>query len=271
MPKTYLDGREIKRWWLDGREVSRSYLDGRLVFQKETVIRISAHDHGVTAQSVLNRIQNAYGGAPPAGACIRFVIESGIQLVAANVGECFQLDSSWWNGVLASCQLIIENHGFILGRGGQGGDTGAGWQNAGETGGPAITSQGVPLLVANYGVIAGGGGGSGATGWYDGGSGNYNSTGGGGAPFGSGGPNNSGSNNKWWGSAASFDTPGRSGAGSGGDVPGGNWGEPGGDGLFKKAGGARSAVPGGAAGAAIICNNAAFGWIKRGDIRGTTP
>ncbi len=44
---------------------------------------------------------------------------------------------------------------------------------------PLNRSQGVPLLVANHGVIAGGGG-SGATGWYDGGSGNYNSTGGGG-------------------------------------------------------------------------------------------
>lgn len=271
MPKTYLDGREIKRWWLDGREVSRSYLDGRLVFQKETRIDLNWHDHGVTGQWIVDRIVTAFGGWPPAGASIRFVVAPGIQLVAAHVGECFRLDRNWWEGRFASCQIIIENHGLILGRGGQGGNTGPGWQNAGQAGGPAIISQGVPLLVANYGVIAGGGGGSGATGWYDGGSGNYNSTGGGGAPFGPGGPTNNGSNNKWWGSAASFDTPGHSGGGPGGNVPGGNWGEQGGDGLFKQAGGARSAVAGGAAGAAIICNNAAFGWINRGDIRGNAP
>ncbi|WP_199052955.1 hypothetical protein [Aquitalea sp. ASV15] len=271
MPKTFIDGRELKRWWLDGREVSRGYLDGRLVFQKETVIRISDHHHGITAQWMVDRIQGAYGGAPPAGASIRLVVESGIQLVAINVSECLRLDGSWWNGVFASCQLIIENHGFILGRGGQGGNTGPGWQEAGLPGGNGIVSHGVPLLVANYGVIGGGGGGSGATGWYDGGSGNYNSTGGGGAPFGLGGPTNNGSNNKWWGSAASLDTPGRSGGGPGGNVPGGNWGEKGGDGLLKQAGGARYPVAGGVAGSAIICNNAAFGWINRGDIRGNAP
>jgi len=270
MPKTFIDGREIKRWWLDGREVSRAYLDGRLVFQKETVIRISAHDHGITGQWVVDRIQGAYGGAPPAGASIRLVIESGIQLVAANVGECFRLDGSWWNGVFASCQLIIENHGYLLGRGGQGGNTGPTWRDPGQAGGHAIISHGVPLLVANYGVIGGGGGGGGATGWHDGGSGNYNSTGGGGAPFGPGGPVNTGSNYKWWGSNASFDTPGVGGNGNGRPAGnGGGWGENGGNGIHKQS--SQNPVPGGAAGSAIICSNAAFGWINRGDIRGNAP
>lgn len=271
MPKTYLDGREIKRWWLDGREVSRSYLDGRLVFQKEVTISIDASTTQVNAEWVSFLLYNAFIGPVRANSTIRFIVKAGVHLIAANTSSSFSLDGSIWNSTLRSCQIIIENHGFILGRGGQGGDTGPGWQNAGQAGGPAIISQGVPLLVANYGVIAGGGGGSGATGWYDGGSGNYNSTGGGGAPLGPGGPTNNGSNNRWWGSAASFDTPGHSGGGPGGNVPGGNWGEKGGDGLFKQAGGARSAVAGGAAGAAIICNNAAFGWINRGDIRGNAP
>ena len=125
----------------------------------------------------------------------------------------FYLIGDWW-GVLGSCQIVFENHGYILGRGGQGGNTGPGWQEAGYVG-AAIRSHGVAMQIANYGVIAGGGGGSGATGWYDGGSGNYNSTGGGGAPLGAGGPSNSGSNHRWWGSAGTFDVPGRSGGGPG--------------------------------------------------------
>jgi len=73
-----------------------------------------------------------------------------------------------------------------------------------------------------------------------------------------------------WGAAATFDTPGRSGAGTGGNVLAGAWGNKGGNGVFKQPGGAQSAVPGGAAGAAII-TNAAITWINRGDIRGNAP
>jgi len=196
MPKTFIDGREIKRWWQDGREISRAYLDGRLVFQKETIIPITANDYGVNAKWVTDRILAVFNGPPPSGSTIRFLVGSGIQLVAATVNDSFLLDGSWSSSVLGSCQIIIENYGFILGRGGQGGNTGAGWQEAGQVGGNAITSNGVAMQLANYGVIGGGGGGSGATGWYDGGSGNYNSTGGGGAPFGPGGPTNNGSNGR---------------------------------------------------------------------------
>lgn len=269
MPQSFLEGRLAKGMQIEGREARRGYADGRLVFIKETVIDLTWHDHGVTGQWIVDRIQNAYGGAPPAGEQIRFVVHPGIQLVAARVEEAFTLSADWW-GVLGSCQVVLENHGYLLGRGGQGGNTGPGWQEEGYPGGTAIRSNGVVLQIANYGVIAGGGGGSGATGWYDGGPGNYNSTGGGGAPFGPGGPGNYGTNYRWWGSAGTFDTPGRSGAGPGGNQPGGAWGLRGSDGVFKRNGGGQFPVAGGQPGAAVV-TNAGFMWIHRGDVRGAAP
>ena len=72
---------------IDGREARRAYADDRLVFVKETTIDLNWHDHGVTGQWVVDRIQTAFGGTPPAGEQIRFVIHPGIQLVAARVED----------------------------------------------------------------------------------------------------------------------------------------------------------------------------------------
>ncbi|MBA4709586.1 hypothetical protein [Aquitalea aquatica] len=259
MPKTFIDGREVKRWWLDGREVSRAYLDGRLVFQKETIIRISAHDHGITGQWVIDRIQTAFAGAPPAGASIRFVIESGIQLVSANAGEGFRLDGSWWNGTLASCQIIIENYGYLLGRGGKGG-TGSDRQAAqpGSAGGDALVLNNMNVRIDNRGIIAGGGGGGAACG-----NGGLNACGGGGAPFG---PDGDRLGNAPNGVAGTFDQPGRGGIING--VVRGGYG-----GAWGERGGGSTNYPDwhANAGHAIRSNGAAVTWINRGDIRGNAP
>lgn len=90
--------------------------------------------------------------------------------------------------------VVINNHGFILGGGGKGGDgglepSGSGPcavsfypAQAGKNGGAAIvTTTGVLITVNNYGVVAGGGGGGGGS--SKGTTSGYGGGGGGGAGF----------------------------------------------------------------------------------------
>lgn len=57
MPKTFVDGREVKKWWVDGRQVKKAYLDGRLIYQLEYTLNITASNHnvGVDWASQVNR------------------------------------------------------------------------------------------------------------------------------------------------------------------------------------------------------------------------
>lgn len=50
MPKTFVDGREVKKWFVDGRQVKKAYLDGRLVYQSEYVLDITASDHNTIGE-----------------------------------------------------------------------------------------------------------------------------------------------------------------------------------------------------------------------------
>ncbi|WP_114153125.1 hypothetical protein [Chromobacterium haemolyticum] len=173
----------------------------------EVLIELSASDHNFNTSTLHQLMVNAIGGDwGKKGNTFRIRVKPGVQLVSANTtNACF-----WFGGGVIGNTVIVENHGYILGRGGAGGIIpNPGGQNPGSPGGVAILSDGgVALVIDNAGVIAGGGGGGGATGWYDGGSGNYTSTGGGGAPFGAAGGTNNGSNYRWWGIAASFDSGG---------------------------------------------------------------
>lgn len=142
------------------------------------------------------------GTYPLAGDKLRFIVDSGVDIVAPDTNTpAMVLGSNWPTG---GNMPIVENRGRILGRGGAGGLGAAllnGFDNhnaaslgesmtatAGGNGGTAIKGD---LLVENYNLIAGGGGGGGGNGAYRlKYTGNYqvymgsDSSGGGGAPFG---------------------------------------------------------------------------------------
>lgn len=173
--------------------------------------------------------------------------------------------------------ITIVNNGYILGRGGVGGDSGGG---AGRDGGTALRVEyivGQKCNIDNKGTIAGGGGGGGAGQTGD----NYSSGGGGGgAPFGT-----SGSSAYFYGGSAatisdvggvapnSFSPPyGGYGADSWGSS-GGNGGRWGSAGISGNAGGGRNGPgQGGRAGAwidgynysAIVARGTVTGEIKFG-------
>jgi hypothetical protein len=193
----------------------------------------------------------------------------------------------------AGSSVVLVNNGYILGRGGNGGD-GAYYVNvnvaqAGFSGSHAIWAESA-VTIYNYGVISGGGGGGGGGGAGNllisrsrfGGSvyGNYGGGGGGGGrggrngatggAFGPG-PSNRGAN----GGTSTFDSAGGGGAGylansNGGG--GGNWGVGGSGGSNGT-----SAVPNGfqvngAAGGAsgyAAAGNSNINWAVVGDRRGT--
>ena len=161
MPKTFLDGREVKKWFVDGRQVKKAYLDGRLIFRSEIVIEVNAHRHDFHPDNVWLGLINAqctggrYDGRP-----IRIVIGAGVQAVSA-VGAPRNL--YLWRSLnnIDIPEWIIENHGYLLGRGGQGGNAGYGNSGAGQIGATAIDIEyGNKVTIYNHGVIGGGGGGS---------------------------------------------------------------------------------------------------------------
>ncbi|OBX79135.1 phage tail protein [Faucicola atlantae] len=137
------------------------------------------------------------GQYPAANDTVRFIIDSGVTIVAPNtVKAAIESGTNWADGT----QIIIENHGRILGRGGDGGRSAYVYnvtltqpnpytlvpaQN-GQDGGTAIVAT-KSMTINNYSLIAGGGGGGGGQGFFDP-SGGYNLLGGGGtgggAPFG---------------------------------------------------------------------------------------
>lgn len=243
MPKTFVDGREVKKWYVDGRQVKKAYLDGRLIYESEFLLYITGSNHNVTDDWVWNHLHASGGGDAQK---IKIIVNPGVELVSANtsVRAIFNFYGGWSGRV-----ITIENHGYVIGRGGNGGNEG----NGGGAGGRALYNESASVSVINHGVIAGGGGGGGANNPRD------SAGGGGGAPFGAGG----------WGSyfgtaAAGSFTTGGNGGGKGGTRyggDGGGWGLAGGNGIHFG-----SVVQyGGAAGEA---SRGAFNWIVLGDVRG---
>lgn len=177
----------------------------------ETVVHIS--------QSTTNGIDLAEyykaqsGSYPSATDTVRFIVDAGVDIVAPDTATPAMFNgSNWPSGNFPT----IENHGRILGRGGEGGrsaewhaglsivdqnqlDAAQSWvlPENGSNGGVAVNGS---MFIENYGLVAGGGGGGGGGGAIAyhipsefspagafesiGGSGS-----GGGAPFGSRSPN----------------------------------------------------------------------------------
>lgn len=141
------------------------------------------------------------GSYPTATDKVRFIVDAGVDIVAPDTSTPAMIEGSNWT---SGAEIVVENRGRILGRGGAGG-LGAALLNgfsfrgsgslgesfratAGGNGGTAVKGN---IEIDNYGVIAGGGGGGGGNGAYrfkysD----DYqvymgsDSSGGGGAPFG---------------------------------------------------------------------------------------
>ena len=59
MPKTFVDGREVKKWFVDGRQVKKAYLDGRLIYQSEYVLDIIASDHNIAVDWAFNKLPSS--------------------------------------------------------------------------------------------------------------------------------------------------------------------------------------------------------------------
>ena len=126
---------------------------------------------------VLDEYFKQHSGAYPVSTDkVRFIINEGVDVVAADTTQPAILDGAKWP---VGSQITVENRGRILGRGGAGGRaaewiSGAGivknnWTDTtrltvpqdGEDGGTAIKGK---MIVENYGTIAGGGGGGGGGG-----------------------------------------------------------------------------------------------------------
>ncbi len=174
----------------------------------ETVMHIS--------QSTTNGIDLAEyykaqsGGYPSADDTVRFIVDEGVDIIAPDTSTAAIIEGNNWP---IGATPIIENHGRILGRGGNGGRSAyqfKAWDSNGDmiyatnksiyrspekggNGGTSIKSLTRPILVENHSVIAGGGGGGGGLGAYRT-AGTYNFVvggggTGGGAPFGLRSPN----------------------------------------------------------------------------------
>ena len=175
----------------------------------ETVMHIS--------QSTTNGIDLAEyykaqsGGYPSADDTVRFIVDEGVDIIAPDTETGAIIEGNNWP---VGATPIIENHGRILGRGGNGGRSAYKhkfWGDDGNllstskslmrlpekggNGGTAIKSLAQAIVVENYNLITGGGGGGGGLGAYrSAGSYNYIVGGGGtggGAPLGNRSPNES--------------------------------------------------------------------------------
>lgn len=182
MPKTYIDGRAVKKWYVDSQLVKKAYLDGRLIHRNEFVLYITGHKHDVYDDWVWDHLHASGGGAEQD---IRIIVNPGVQLISANTGVrgVFNFHGGW-----GGRNVIIENHGWIFGRGGNGGMSSSdGWGGYGQPGGRAIYNENANVTIINHGVISGGGGGGGGAMGRTGGGSYCAGGGGGGAPFGAGG------------------------------------------------------------------------------------
>lgn len=228
------------------------YMSQMVGRSKELRIVLAGSDHNFNPDIIRNQI--------PPNSTVRIVINPNVQIVSAGGRDALELHS----GNLASCNFIVENYGWLLGRGGDGGAVQANYAHPGVTGRHAIVSNNQGLVIYNYGTIGGGGGGGGSVAGRSGNS-YYGRSGGGGAPFGQPGPN-LGVNAYNAGGAGSFDTggPRPSVGGTAQAGRGGNWGQ-GGDGGGGASGGSQSG--GGIAGQACVAYTA-VDWAVLGQTYG---
>ena len=153
MPKTFVDGREVKKWWVDGRQVKKAYLDGRLIHEAEYFLNLTVSDHNIGTDWAWARLPDSVKHDPTYP--VRIIVHTGTELITVNpsIRGVFDFYGEWGNR-----KVTIENYGHILGRGGAGGS----WAGKdGMQGGRAIYNEGVQLSIINRGYIAGGGGGGG--------------------------------------------------------------------------------------------------------------
>lgn len=247
MAKTYFNEQQIKKWFVDGREVKKAYFDNQLVFSSAFELVISASNHNVPANWIWTLLPPAQQQAQ--GNTIKIIVNQGVELVTAStaISGVFNFAGAW-----AGKTVIVENHGYILGRGGTGGG------NPGGTGGPAIFTDGTAnVTIYNHGVIGGGGGGGGQAGGRNPSTGTpMKAGGGGGAPFGAGGAGSYANP----GAAGTFAAGGAGGTGQGIQAgSGGGWGQ---NGNAATAGAVAQGGPAGNASSGPIT------WAVLGDIRG---
>ena len=152
-------------------------------------INVPINDAGLTesaihiTQSTLNGIvldeyyKQQQGDYPQENEHIRFIVNEGVDVIAPDANTPAITEGSNW---LAGSQIVVENRGRILGRGGNGGKGAVLIRAArytskefyaddatnGQDGGTAIKSGATPILIENYNLIAGGGGGGGGGGAY---------------------------------------------------------------------------------------------------------
>lgn len=175
--------------------------------KNETIVHIT---ESTTAGIALDEYyKQQIGSYPLATDTVRFIVDDGVDVIAANTSTPAVIDGTRWP---LGSKIVVENRGRILGRGGDGGRSAYQfkfWTDdssqiltpskgrmrlpaAGGNGGTAIKSLTRAIQVENYATIAGGGGGGGGLGAYM----PANSSGavggggtGGGAPFGKRSPN----------------------------------------------------------------------------------
>tara|TARA_B100000530_G_scaffold309310_1_gene235007 strand:- start:25551 stop:27914 length:2364 start_codon:yes stop_codon:yes gene_type:complete len=133
------------------------------------------------AQSTTNGIQldeyykQQSGSYPAASDKIRFIVDEGVDIIAPDTQTPALVEGANWP---TGNTPIVENHGRILGRGGDGGRS-AEYQGGqfvnelpksendenwvmpenGKNGGVAVYSSKQPIIIENYNLVAGGGGG----------------------------------------------------------------------------------------------------------------
>ena len=150
------------------------------VGRNETVVHISSStNNGIVLDEYFKQHSGAY---PVATDKVRFIVDAGVTIIAPNTSTPAIQEGTRWP---AGSQMIVENRGRILGRGGDGGRSARVKTDYNSTG-VAIPSDLVTILPAekgcnggtaikgsnklsidNYGLIASGGGGGGGLGAYD--------------------------------------------------------------------------------------------------------
>jgi hypothetical protein len=165
----------------------------------EILIDITQSNYNFDYNTITAAMLAAAGGTWPTGQTFRIKIESGVTLVSKSSTQPLFYFGPAGSG-LGRNTIILENHGTLYGRGGNGvGITCQGaWYDSpsakryvtdGVNGGDVIKVDGVKIYLQNYGTIAPGGGGGGILDYtgacpMNGADGTWFITGNGGAPLG---------------------------------------------------------------------------------------
>lgn len=221
-------------------------------FDEELTVRIGADVNNLDMRDVFDSV---FPSIDPADNTVRFIIE-GNAVVGSELATSASIRTGAWP---SGTELILDNRGVTVGRGGDGAD-GASGGNPGGNGGLAILMES-DLTLVNLGIVGGGGGG-GSTGNFV--------AGGGGAGRNPGAGGNSSGGDQGWGFGSEAEDGDVTEGGNGalltrmvGDEPqiitGGNGGD-----LGQSGGGASGGQPG----AAIDRNGFTLTYDAGSDIRG---